>query len=156
MGMIQKQGTWVPYELIPRDVERRFITCKKLLQRQNLRGFLHRIVIGNEKWVYYDNAKNRKSWGIPGHASTSTARPSIHGAKVMFCIWWDQLGVVYYELLKPSATITGDRYQMQLMRVSRALKEKQPEYQERHTKLSSSMTMLGHMSQDRSRHTWKR
>ncbi|GFS95201.1 mariner Mos1 transposase [Trichonephila clavipes] len=25
-------------------------------------------------------------------------------------IWWDQLGVVYYELLKPTETITGDRY----------------------------------------------
>ncbi|GFW86871.1 mariner Mos1 transposase [Trichonephila clavipes] len=25
-------------------------------------------------------------------------------------IWWDQLTVVYYELLKPTETITGDRY----------------------------------------------
>ncbi|GFX31409.1 uncharacterized protein TNCV_432521 [Trichonephila clavipes] len=25
-------------------------------------------------------------------------------------IWWDQLGVVYYELLKPTEIITGDRY----------------------------------------------
>jgi len=30
----------------------------------------------------------------------------------MLCIWWDQLGVVYYELLKPSETITGDRMQL--------------------------------------------
>ncbi|GFW49590.1 uncharacterized protein TNCV_2843711 [Trichonephila clavipes] len=30
-------------------------------------------------------------------------------------IWWDQLGVVYYELLKPTETITGDRYQTQLL-----------------------------------------
>ncbi|GFV19447.1 uncharacterized protein TNCV_3663801 [Trichonephila clavipes] len=28
-------------------------------------------------------------------------------------IWWDQLGVVYYELLKPTETITGDRYRTQ-------------------------------------------
>ena len=28
MGMIQKQGNWVPYELKPRDVERRFFTCE--------------------------------------------------------------------------------------------------------------------------------
>ena len=26
LGMIQKQGHWVPYELKPRDVERRFVT----------------------------------------------------------------------------------------------------------------------------------
>jgi len=30
----------------------------------------------------------------------------------MLCIWWDQLGVVYYELLKPTETITGDRYRI--------------------------------------------
>ncbi|GFT40249.1 mariner Mos1 transposase [Trichonephila clavipes] len=27
MGMIQKQGNWVPYELKPRDVERRLFAC---------------------------------------------------------------------------------------------------------------------------------
>ena len=32
--------------------------------------------------------------------------------------------VVYYELLKPIETITDDRYRTQLMRLSRALKDK--------------------------------
>ena len=70
---------------------------------------------------------------VLGHASTSTAKPNIHGSKVMLCIWWDQLGVVYYELLKPTETITGDR--TQLMRLSRALKDKRPQYNERHDKV---------------------
>ena len=34
-------------------------------------------------------------------------RTVILTSKVMLCIWWDQLGVVYYELLKPTETITG-------------------------------------------------
>jgi len=38
---------------------------------------------------------------------------------------------VYYELLKPTETITGDRYRTQLMRLSRALKDKRPQYNER-------------------------
>lgn len=135
LGMIQKQGHWVPYELKPRDVERRFFTCEQLLQRQKRKGFLHRIVTGDEKWIHYDNPKRRKSWCKPGHASTSTAKPNIHGSKLMLCIWWDQLGVVYYELLKPNETITGDRYRLQLMRLSRALKEKRPQYEERHDKV---------------------
>jgi len=43
--------------------------------------------------------------------------------------------VWYYELLKSSETITGDQYWMQLMGLSRALKEKRPQYQERHDKV---------------------
>ncbi|KAG5319991.1 MOS1T transposase, partial [Pseudoatta argentina] len=74
LGMIQKQGHWVPYELKPRDVERRFGTCELLLQRQKRKGSLHRIVTGDEKWVLYDNPKRRKSWGKPGHASRKNGR----------------------------------------------------------------------------------
>ena len=81
MGMIQKQGNWVPYELKPRDVER-CIFAEQLLERQRRKGFLHRIVTGDEKWVHYDNPKRRKSWGVPGHASTSTVKPNFHGSKV--------------------------------------------------------------------------
>ncbi|KAG5311344.1 MOS1T transposase, partial [Pseudoatta argentina] len=66
LGMIQKQGHRVPYELKPRDVERCFGTCELLFQRQKRKDFLHRIVIGDEKWIHYDNPKRRKSWGKPG------------------------------------------------------------------------------------------
>ncbi|GBP93101.1 Mariner Mos1 transposase [Eumeta japonica] len=53
----------------------------------------------------------------------------------MLCIWWDQLGVVYYELLNPSETNTGTLYQTQLMRLNLALKEKRPQYYSRHNKI---------------------
>ena len=43
--------------------------------------------------------------------------------------------VIYYELLKPNETITGERYRMQLMRLSRALREKRPLYELRHEKV---------------------
>ena len=39
MGMIQKQGNWMSYELKPRDVERRFFTCEQLIQRQQGKDF---------------------------------------------------------------------------------------------------------------------
>ncbi|UYV70361.1 hypothetical protein LAZ67_7002670 [Cordylochernes scorpioides] len=35
MGMVQKQGNWVPYELKPGNIERRICTCELLLKRQN-------------------------------------------------------------------------------------------------------------------------
>ena len=49
----------------------------------------------------------------------------------MFCIWWDQKGLVYYKL-KLGDSITGDRYRLQLIRLSRALREKRPEYEQKH------------------------
>ena len=43
----------------------------------------------------------------------------------MLCIWWDQMGVLYYELLKPGETINGVRYRIQLIRLKRAIKNSQ-------------------------------
>ncbi|GBP64148.1 tRNA selenocysteine 1-associated protein 1 [Eumeta japonica] len=61
---MEKQEQWVPYELKPRDVEQHFLTCELLLQWQKRKGFLFRIMTGDEKWIYYDNPKRRKSWVI--------------------------------------------------------------------------------------------
>ena len=52
----------------------------------------------------------KKSYVKPGKPAKSTAKPNIHGAKVMLCIWWDQKSVLYYELLKPGETINEERY----------------------------------------------
>ena len=57
MGMIQKQRNWAPQELDSRGVKRRFFACEQLLQGQNRKGFLHRIMTGDDKWVHYDNPK---------------------------------------------------------------------------------------------------
>jgi len=76
--MIQKQRNWVPYELKPKDVERRFFTCEQLIQRQQKRFF----VTGDEKWIFYDNPKKKKYYVKPGQSlpstSTLTSRPNIH------------------------------------------------------------------------------
>jgi len=75
IGMIQKQGSWVPYELKSRNVERRKMTCELLLQRHRRKSFLHRIVTGDEKWIRYKAQKimvqARQTINIDGKAEYS-------------------------------------------------------------------------------------
>ncbi|KAG5312037.1 MOS1T transposase, partial [Pseudoatta argentina] len=47
LGMIQKQGHWVPYELKPR-------TTASTAEKKRFFAS-HRIVTGDEKWIHYDN-----------------------------------------------------------------------------------------------------
>lgn len=132
LGYIHKQGNWVPYELKPRDIERRFCMSEMHLMRHKKKSFLHRLITGDEKWIRYDNPKRKKSCGPPGHKPTSTAKPNIHCSKVMLCVWWDQKGIIYYELLKSGQTITAELYRTQLIRLKRAIAQKRPEYATRH------------------------
>ena len=122
-------------------------------------NYSHHIVTGDEKWIHYDNPKHRNSWGKPGHASTSSAKPSIesNGSKLLLCIWWDQQSVMHNELLKTNETIIGDRYRLQLMRLSRSLKEKRPLYPPRRetTKWFCYMTTFGLMLKNQWKPTWK-
>jgi len=79
-------------------------------------------VTGDEKWIYFQNPKCKKSWVDPAQPSTSSSRPNRFGRK-MLCVWWDQEDVIYYELLKPDETVNAHRYQ-QLIKLHRALREK--------------------------------
>lgn len=135
MGMVQKFETWVPHELKDRDIERRKTICEMLLQRQQRKGFLHRVITGDEKWIHYDNPKRKAVWVKPGEPTPAKPKQNFHGSKVMLCIWWDQKGVVYYELLKQGETITGEVYRRQLIRLKQALNVKRPEWRNRHDKV---------------------
>jgi histone-lysine N-methyltransferase SETMAR len=135
MGMVQKVSNWVPHELKERDIERRKTICEILVQRQERKGFLHRIVTGDEKWIYYENPKRKKAYVHLGEPGPSQPKRDIHCEKVMLCIWWDMKGVIYYELLETGETITGNVYRLQLIRLKRAIEEKRPEWVNRHNKL---------------------
>ena len=48
---------------------------------------------------------------------------------------FEDADVIYYELLKPNETINGERYRTQLIRSSRELRDKRPQYEQRHEKV---------------------
>jgi len=76
-----------------------------------------------------------RSWVTPGESSTSTARSNRYGRKTMLCVWWDQKGVIYYELLKPGETVNTEHYRQQMINLNQALCEKRLEYQKRQHKV---------------------
>ena len=61
IGKIKKEGKWVQYELKERDIRRRKTTCEILFDPFKRKSFLHRIVTGDEKWIYFDNPKRKQS-----------------------------------------------------------------------------------------------
>jgi len=94
MGKIRKKGIWLPHELSENAILNRLSIATSLLARQRKKSFLWRIVTGDEKWIYFDNPKRKKSWMDPGQPPASTPKRNIHGHKTLLCIWWDQKSVL--------------------------------------------------------------
>ena len=69
---------------------------------------------------------------------------------------FEDADVIYYELLKPNETITGERYRTQLMRLSRELLEKGHNTSRGTKKWFYSMTTLGLTLPNPLKPTWKR
>ncbi|GFS75045.1 mariner Mos1 transposase [Trichonephila clavipes] len=76
-----------------------------------------------EKNLSDSNIKRKKPHCKPGTSSATVPKPSIHQRKVLFCLWWDRKGPVYYELLKQGKTINTDPYCNQLDKLNAAIKE---------------------------------
>ncbi|GFV33378.1 mariner Mos1 transposase [Trichonephila clavipes] len=108
MGKIIKVSRSIPHELTDRQQENRKLVCNMLFARTKRKSYLHRIVTGDEKWIYFENPNCNRSYVGTGKSSISTARPNRFGRKTMLCIFWDQEGPIYYELLKPSETVDTD------------------------------------------------
>jgi len=107
-----------------RQMERRKNTCEILLERYRKKSFLHRIVTGDEKWIFFENSQ--KIMGRP--------RRTIHIDRKTESLWQENdalclVGLeVYYELLKPGETVNIKCYQQQLINLNRSLLKKRSEY----------------------------
>ena len=54
---------WVLHKLSQRDFLDRISACNFLLKHNKNLLFLKHIVIGDERWVFYNNAELKRSWG---------------------------------------------------------------------------------------------
>ena len=76
IGIVQKQGIWLPHELTDREVERR-----KNISEQ-IKTFIHLVVTGDQKWIDYDNPKWSKTWICSDNSGSS--KPKHSG---LYCIY---------------------------------------------------------------------
>uniref|UniRef100_V9IC99 Histone-lysine N-methyltransferase SETMAR n=1 Tax=Apis cerana TaxID=7461 RepID=V9IC99_APICE len=61
LGFVSKLDIWVPHVLKEKDLLCRIDICDSLLKREENDPFLKRIVTGDEKWIVYDNIKQKRS-----------------------------------------------------------------------------------------------
>lgn len=129
MGKVQKLGAWVPHTLKECHKNQRVSISASLLARhqsavQQHQSFLSRIVTGDEKWCLYVNLKHKKAWVSPQKQPQPRVKPEVHQCKILLCVWWDQVGVIHYEMLPKKQTINAELYCEQLKRVNAAIKAK--------------------------------
>ncbi|GFU06679.1 mariner Mos1 transposase [Trichonephila clavipes] len=128
MDKIIKVGRSVSHELTDRHQENRKLVGEVLLARYKRKSYLHRIVTGDEKCIYFENPKRNRSYVDPGKPSKSTARLNRFGRKTMLCIFWDQERPIYYKLLKSGETVNTDPYKQELLNLNDAIFEKHEQY----------------------------
>jgi len=79
MGKIHKERIWLSHELSENAILNHLSSATSLLARQRKKSFLWRIVTGDQKCIYLDNPKRKKSWVDPGQPSASMSKRNIHG-----------------------------------------------------------------------------
>ncbi|XP_011050932.1 PREDICTED: histone-lysine N-methyltransferase SETMAR-like [Acromyrmex echinatior] len=61
-GYKKKLDIWVPHELSVKNMMDRINICDTPLKRNEIEPFLKRMIIGDEKWIAYDNRILKRSW----------------------------------------------------------------------------------------------
>jgi len=132
------------------EMERRKNTCEILLEWYRRKSFLHRIVTGGWKVDFFWESQAQKIMDRPRHPPQDRIT---FGRKTMLCVWWDQKGVVYYELLKPGETVNTKRYQQQSIWTVRLKNDQNTK--RGNTRSFFFMTMRHHIRQNQFRTRWK-
>lgn len=122
-GFRVRKGKWIPHNLSISQKNQRLEMCKQLLLRHDNQTFLNRIVTCDEKWIRLDNSRCSNQWLRKNSEPLRTPKPSVHGTKVMLCVWWWVGGIVHWELVESGRSINAELYSSQLDRVQLKLRQ---------------------------------
>ena len=89
----------VHHELtVDQQQQQRVDTRTKLLESPSDSSFCCQVATGDEKWVLYCNAANRKNVWIKPYTQPTTAKAVAKQdrlvQKVMLCVWWNFIRII--------------------------------------------------------------
>ncbi|GFS88599.1 mariner Mos1 transposase [Trichonephila clavipes] len=125
----------------------RISTCEALAKRNEIDPFLKWMVIGDQKWVTYDNTVRKRSWSKGSEDAQAMAKPGLTARKVLLCIWKDWKEIIYCELLPYGQTLNSDLYCQQLNRLKLVIDQKRPE-------LANRRGIVFHQDSSETLRTW--
>jgi len=99
-------------------------------------------VTGDEKWIYFQNPKCKKSWVDLAQLSTFCSRPLRTEDDAVRLV-----GSGGCHLLRAvDETVNAHRYLQQLIKLHRALREKRPHYRKRHADFPPRQRTIAHVN----------
>lgn len=126
MGFKPIFGHWVPHFLTDPMKGQRSSISAALLSRYERKSFLPNLITGDEKWMLTANFQRKRQWIGEGVTPANDVLPDPHQKKYMLCVWWDMLGVLYWELMDNKQTIKALTYSAQLQKLDEEIKKKRP------------------------------
>ena len=89
-GYVNRFDVWVPHNLSEKNLLDHIFTCNSLLKRNKNVPFFKKIVVGDEKWILYNNVEWKRSCDKRNEPPPTTPKAGLHPKKVRLCIWWDE------------------------------------------------------------------
>ncbi|XP_018346915.1 PREDICTED: histone-lysine N-methyltransferase SETMAR-like [Trachymyrmex septentrionalis] len=90
LQIIKKLDVWVPHDLTEKNRIDRISISDLLYKRNEYDPFLKRIIIGDEKWIIYNNVERKRSWSKRGEPPSTTPKAGLHPKKTAVKTYLDQ------------------------------------------------------------------
>ena len=87
LGLVKKHDICISHELKEIHLTKRINACDLHLKRNEFDLFLKRIIIGDEKWIFYNNVVQKRSWSKPDETLQTTSKAELHQENIILSVW---------------------------------------------------------------------
>ncbi|KAH9501546.1 hypothetical protein DERF_012385 [Dermatophagoides farinae] len=136
-GFTNRNDYWVPKNPNKTCLNERLEICQELLKRHKTEPFLHRVIVGGEKWILFnEQVKSKKKKSLKRQRQNSDSQNDqqqqqkiqrCKDQKALLSVWWDIKGLIYWELMEYQQQLTPEHYCSQLDIVRYHVQNKRPE-----------------------------